>query len=110
MMENSNRELIEMKCTDCGGLYKAIDDNTFECPYCGSTKVILDSDAVRIAKARYEAYKEVELERIQKEHERLKPKEITSGEKIFLLVFVIVFILLLFLLVHIAFKYEGSLS
>lgn len=89
MSNYSNREIVEMKCADCGGLYKLIDGNTFRCPYCGSTKVILDSDAVQIAKARYEAYKEVELERIRKEHERLTPKEMTTGQKVFLLVWAI---------------------
>ena len=105
MSNDLNRDIVEMKCADCGGLYKPIDDNTFKCPYCGSTKVILDSDAVRIAKARYEAYKEVELERIRKEHERLTPKEMTTGQKVFLLIWGIFMFTFLGICMYLAVKY-----
>lgn len=46
-------EIIKLRCEDCDGTMM-IDSNreVISCPYCGSKKIILDSDEVKIEKIR----------------------------------------------------------
>lgn len=57
---------ITMVCGKCNGTMTVDEKNkTIVCPYCGSKELILESDAVQVEKTRSEAYKEVELKKLE---------------------------------------------
>jgi len=84
-------EFINMRCPDCGGTM--IIDNSREvisCPFCGSKRVYIDSENIKIEKVRFaakenieriKADKETTIERIRAEREiraaKAKPKSPT---------------------------------
>lgn len=40
---------IQLKCQDCGGIMNTDEDKqVFLCPYCGSKKILIESDEVKI--------------------------------------------------------------
>lgn len=61
------KNIVKLVCEDCGGTMD-IDSNKeiMMCPFCGSKKIILESDEVKIAKAN------VEKQRINKDIEQIK--------------------------------------
>ena len=63
---------VLLKCKNCGGVLNGDEDgdNIIECPFCGSKELIVESDAVKIA--RIKAEKEVELGRQKLQAEELK--------------------------------------
>lgn len=82
-------KIVSAKCNNCGQeLSFNADKAMLYCPYCGSKQLIIDGDEVKVAKAKYDAYREVELARAEtereknrQEHEREKEK-IENGENI----------------------------
>ena len=111
---SSQTMIMDMRCADCGGMYKAYNNGMYLCPYCGSTKVDIDSDAVKIAKDRHATYKEVEISKqqiykeMELEKERMKrgiSPPITDKERKNLMIFLGLFLALLFVMGYLAIKY-----
>ncbi len=64
---------MTMKCKKCDGdMTLSKDGKMLICPYCGTTELVDESDAVKTERIRQDAYKEVESEKRQIESERLK--------------------------------------
>lgn len=68
--------VVKMKCQECNGSMEfGEDEQILECPYCGSVKLILESDRVRNERIQSMAYKaseiEWEQERTKKQTERI---------------------------------------
>ena len=62
MAENT----VKLTCSDCGGTMDIDADNkVLLCPFCGSKKIILESDEVKIAKIQADA----DVEKARMEHE-----------------------------------------
>ena len=62
---------ISLKCSNCNGTLTADENsNILFCPYCGSKEILLESDAVKIQKIKYETIKEIALEKQKTESER----------------------------------------
>ena len=48
-------ELLDMKCQNCGGTLKLeADKEVIACPFCGSQKIIIESDEIKAAKLKAE--------------------------------------------------------
>lgn len=57
---------IILKCTDCGGHLEADkENNTANCPYCGASNLLIESDEVVIERIRSKAYKDVASQKLQ---------------------------------------------
>lgn len=73
-MENKN--IVKLTCEDCGGTMDInSNQNVIVCPFCGSKKIILESDEVKIAKAEVEKRqldKDIELAKQEKDREETK--------------------------------------
>lgn len=55
-----------LRCNECGGTMKIDEDkNIIRCPYCGSEKLVVESDFVKVAKYKIQSEKDVKLERIK---------------------------------------------
>ena len=70
-------ETIQLRCEDCGGIM-TIDNSrsVLLCPYCGSTKIIADSDEVKMERIRNERIKDIEIHKQNQEMEKWR-----AGEK-----------------------------
>ena len=94
-MENKN--IVKLTCEDCGGTMGInSNQNVIVCPFCGSKKIILESDEVKIAKAEVEKRqldKDIELAKQEKDREENKQ------DKIWYVISMII-LLLIGLLVH----------
>lgn len=111
---SSQTVIMDMRCADCGGMYKAYNNGMYLCPYCGSTKVDVDSDAVKIAKDYHATYKEVEISKqqiykeMELEKERMKrgiSPPMTDKERKFLAIYLIAFVAVLLLMMVLAIKF-----
>ena len=75
---------MNTKCKHCGGdMNLAEDGKSLICPYCGSTEIIEESDAVKIQQIRSDANAEIEREKLKHELEKDKLKSEISREKSF---------------------------
>lgn len=64
---------MTMKCKKCDGdMTLSKDGKMMICPYCGTTELVDESDAVKTERIRQDAYKEIESGKRQIESERLK--------------------------------------
>ena len=70
-------ETIQLICEDCGGTM-TIDKSSsvLSCPYCGSTKIVADSDEVKMERIRNERIKDIEIHKQDQEMEKWR-----AGEK-----------------------------
>ncbi len=63
----SNKRVL-LKCSHCNGIMTVEEDRSvISCSYCGSKKLILESDEVTIEKIRSSTYKDVALQQLQYE-------------------------------------------
>lgn len=69
-------ETIQLRCEECGGTM-TIDKSrsVLSCPYCGSTKIVADSDEVKMERIRNERIKDVELHKQDQEMEKWQAHE-----------------------------------
>lgn len=44
----------ELKCPNCGGTFRFIDDTTLECDSCGAVRYIVESDEIKKAKIKHD--------------------------------------------------------
>ncbi len=59
---------IKLRCKECGGNMAVNEGQTIiKCPYCGSSKIIPESDAVKVEKIRSNTYKEMEYKKWERE-------------------------------------------
>lgn len=57
---------IILKCADCGGHLEADkENNSASCPYCGASTLLVESDEVVIERIRSKTYKDVASEKLQ---------------------------------------------
>lgn len=71
-MENKN--IVKLTCEDCGGTMDIDSDRkVMVCPFCGSKKIVLESDEVKIAHIQAEA--EIEKQRLANDLEKSKQEE-----------------------------------
>ena len=70
-------ETIQLRCEECCGTM-AIDKSRsiLYCPYCGSTKIVADSDEVKMERIRNERIKDIEIHKQDQEMEKWR-----AGEK-----------------------------
>lgn len=70
-------ETIKLMCEECGGTM-TIDKSrsVLSCPYCGSTKIVADSDEVKMERIRNERIKDIEIHKQNQEMEKWR-----AGEK-----------------------------
>lgn len=62
---------IKLRCQDCNGVLNVDEDKDIvSCPYCGSERVLLESDDVKIE--RIKSHQQLETLRIQREIEAEK--------------------------------------
>lgn len=105
MAENT----VKLTCSDCGGTMDIdADKKVLLCPFCGSKKIILESDEVKIAKIQADA----DVEKARMEHEsEMRRQEYDNEEQkrndkeeniilivvgIFLIVMIAVFVAMIF--------------
>lgn len=89
-MESKN--IVKLTCEDCGGTMDInSNQNVIVCPFCGSKKIVLESDEVKIAQIQAEA--EIEKQRLTNELEKSKQDEVKRKDeednKSFFMVFII---------------------
>lgn len=100
-MESKN--IVKLTCEDCGGTMDInSNQNVIVCPFCGSKKIVLESDEVKIAQIQAEA--EIEKQRLTNELEKSKQDEVKRKDeednKILIgigIAIVVMFILLFFI-------------
>ncbi|MBO7452150.1 MAG: hypothetical protein J6U54_17615 [Clostridiales bacterium] len=46
----TDETILNLRCQSCGGILHKTGDNEYECPFCHSKQVILESDEVKIEK------------------------------------------------------------
>ena len=64
---------VHMKCKSCGGTLVANPERSvLNCPYCGEKELVIESDAVAIERIRNKTKREIELEKLRQQDERLK--------------------------------------
>lgn len=69
---SSERKTIKITCEDCGGVMEVDSNKTIlTCPYCGSKKLITESDEVTIARIN----KEADSERMRYDKEKREYEE-----------------------------------
>lgn len=102
--------VIQLKCQECNGTMN-IDENkqVLLCPYCGSKKIIVESDSVKIEQMRTRVelgqqqvdigQQQLELSK-QEYSERMKKRESRDNIFYIILLFVFVVILLMFAVLH----------
>lgn len=70
--DTTSKKTIKLTCEDCGGeMNIEAGRNVLTCPYCGSKKLIAESDEVTIARIN----KEVDTERMRFEKEKREYEE-----------------------------------
>ena len=93
-------ETIQLRCEECGGTM-TIDKSrsVLSCPYCGSTKIVADSDEVKMERIRNERIKDIEIHKQDQEMEKWKAHEVERKKSImYSIIFVVFgFVLLLIL-------------
>ena len=93
-------ETIQLICEDCGGTM-TIDKSrsVLSCPYCGSTKIVADSDEVKMERIRNERIKDIEIHKQDQEMEKWKAHEVERKKSImYSIIFVIFGFMLLLIL------------
>ncbi|TCL61155.1 hypothetical protein EDD76_101252 [Kineothrix alysoides] len=75
---------IVLKCTNCGGHLEVDKENdTAKCPFCGTSKLLIESDEVVIERIRSKTFKDVASEKIQANKElELTKLQLLNQEKI----------------------------
>ena len=93
-------ETIQLRCEECGGTM-TIDRSrsVLSCPYCGSTKIVADSDEVKMERIRNERIKDIEIHKQDQEMEKWQAREVERKKSImYSIIFVVFgFVLLLIL-------------
>lgn len=112
MSEEQNKvDTIQMKCSDCNATMEVDPDKTLlYCPYCGSRKLIVESDAVKMTRIQTEAYKSVEMSKIQREKEQADEQKAEEFRKSKLAGWCIAFTVICIVLAIIAFSNGSILS
>lgn len=94
---------IKLTCEDCGGTMDInSSQNVIMCPFCGSKRIVLDNDEVKIAQIKANA--EVEKQRIMKDVE-MKKQEAEESERETRSGYILLFTSFFFLIVVFAFMY-----
>ena len=85
-------ETIQLRCEECGGTM-TIDKSrsVLSCPYCGSTKIVADSDEVKMERIRNERIKDVEIHKQDQEMEKWQANEVERKKSIMYSIIFIVF-------------------
>ena len=85
-------ETIQLRCEECGGIM-TIDKSrsVLSCPYCGSTKIVADSDEVKIERIRNERIKDIEIHKQDQEMEKWQAHEVERKKSIMYSIIFIVF-------------------
>ncbi len=75
---------IILKCTNCGGHLEVDKENdTANCPFCGTSNMLIESDEVVIERIRSKTFKDVASEKIQADKElELTKLQLLNQEKI----------------------------
>ena len=61
---------IDLQCPNCGGpMERSSDGETLICHYCGATKLLVESDDVKIAQIQTDAQHRIEIEKIRSQQE-----------------------------------------
>ena len=97
-------ETIQLRCEKCGGTM-TIDKSrsVLSCPYCGSTKIVADSDEVKMERIRNERIKDVEIHKQDQEMEKWVQEKNENNRNIkYCVLFMIVcfFILIVFMILE----------
>ena len=97
-------ETIQLRCEECGGTM-TIDKSRsiLSCPYCGSTKIVADSDEVKMERIRNERIKDVEIHKQDQEMEKWVQEKNENNRNIkYCVLFMIVcfFILIVFMILE----------
>lgn len=90
MAENT----VKLTCSDCGGTMDIdADKKVLLCPFCGSKKIILESDEVKIAKIQADAdVEKAKIERDMKIIDRENEKNADKEDNLtILMLFILVF-------------------
>ena len=91
-------ETIQLRCEECGGTM-TIDKSrsVLSCPYCGSTKIVVDSDEVKMERIRNERIKDVEIHKQDQEMEKWQTHETERKKtiKYCTIIFAVLFLLLI---------------
>ena len=76
-------ETIQLRCEECGGTM-TIDKSrsVLSCPYCGSTKIVADSDEVKMERIRNERIKDIEIHKQDQEMEKWQAHEVERKKSI----------------------------
>ena len=76
-------ETIQLRCKECGGTMN-IDKSrsVLSCPYCGSTKIVADSDEVKMERIRNERIKDIEIHKQNQEMEKWQAHEVERKKSI----------------------------
>lgn len=92
-------ETIQLICEDCGGIM-TIDKSrsVLSCPYCGSTKIVADSDEVKMERIRNERIKDIEIHKQNQEMEKWKAHEVERKKSIMYSIIFVVFDFMLLLI------------
>lgn len=66
---------LECTCKNCGGTMNyEPDQSVLLCPFCGAKQIVIEDEDITIARIRSEAYKEVELKKIEQKAKEKKRK------------------------------------
>ena len=89
-------ETLRLRCEECGGTM-TIDKSrsVLSCPYCGSTKIVADSDEVKMERICNERIKDIEIHKQDQEMEKWQAHE-TERKKSFM--YITLFVVLGFML------------
>ena len=93
-------ETIQLRCEDCGGIM-TIDNSrsVLSCTYCGSTKIVADSDEVKMERIRNERIKDIEIHKQDQEMEKWQAHETERKKSImYSTIFVVLGFMLLLIL------------
>ena len=78
--DTTSKKTIKLTCEDCGGeMNIEAGRNVLTCPYCGSKKLITESDEVTIARINKEA--DIEKRKYEEELRQKKIQEAKNNEK-----------------------------
>ena len=92
-------ETIQLRCEECGGTM-TIDKSrsVLSCPYCGSTKIVADSDEVKMERIRNERIKDIEIHKQNQEMEKWHAHEVERKKSIMYSIIFVVFGFMLLLI------------
>lgn len=97
---------IQVKCKTCGSVMSTNPDNrTLTCPYCGSKQMIVENDNVTMERLRnqtelerQQAWKDVELKKLQHEKEKVQTQQeqdkVQQFQKSKFRVFILIFLVI----------------